>query len=361
MNLTTKNNVIVYGIKDVQVDEFEMLVACGLYDLSPDQMTPMLAYGQRNMVGQEIRHYYFDLAREESGRLNPEPVLRSLPATEGNLLKYLPVTRIFSFGQCNVACPYCKRDVQFIDDQGRPIVAVDVELRHLFAMAHRAAERGEIVRFSGGDPVMFQKHCLALTYYVRSVFGAKTSIAHNGTGTRWVRQMLPLMDSAAIDLKAVPERMGEIMGVGQKAGERMYHQSLATQALFSNPETNPHGAILDVRTPVFGDTTLKDMLRLANDICQGDPTTVFWTWRLYKEVKGCTWQVPDKDIVTGMLAEVSRRYPRHWMGIRAKWNGGGMLYFRGGQVVNPTTKFDTSEVAGSGNFDTAQEEGGWHA
>lgn len=307
----------------------------------------MLPYGAGNTVGREIRYYFFDLARGKDGYLSTEPVLR--PAPEQPLTRNLQATRIFSFGKCNVHCPYCKRDCQFIDDDGNVIGTTEVKLEDLFRMAERAVAMNEVVRFSGGDPVMFQRICLAISAYVSELYGKRTSIAHNGSGPNWVKQMLPMMDSAAIDLKAVLEKMGKVMGVSQGAGEKIYHKSLETQALFSDPTTNPNRAILDVRTPVFGDTTFEDMMRLGEDITKGDPRIVFWTWRLYKPVQGCDWPVPDKDVVVDMLKKVSAKYPNHWMGIRAKWHGGGMLYFRGGQVVNTEEKLDTNEAIGSGN------------
>lgn len=339
----------IFGIESSQVNTSQMTKACELFDVNMDAKVPMLAYGEKNLVGKEIRHYYFDLARTEEGILNEKLILRSTPENE-NIVRHLTVTRIFSFGNCNVQCPYCKRDCQFIDEKGRPIIAVDVDLESLFAMAEGAVQRNEIVRFSGGDPVMFQKLCLAISWYVSTLYGKKTSIAHNGSGPKWVREMLPYMESSAIDLKAVPENMGKVMGISEKAGEHMYRKSLETQALFSDSALNPNRAILDVRTPIFGDTSLTDMMRLAIDICKGDPKIVFWTWRLYKQVEGCDWEVPEKEKVLKMLTQVSAAFPNHWMGIRAKWHGGGMLYFRGGKIINPMEKLETAEASGSGNF-----------
>ncbi len=346
------NTIVIHGTEGISVNTAQMAKACELFGVN-NMPVPMLAYGQKNLVGKEIRHYYFDLARTQSGYLSEAPILRQIAPDK--IMHHLPVTRIFSFGHCNVQCPYCKRDCQFIDSQGRPVVAVDVPLQSLFAMAEAAVARNEIVRFSGGDPVMFPKICLAISWYCQTVHGVKTSIAHNGSGPKWVEKMLPFMDSAAIDLKANPEKMGSIMGINILSGEGMYRRSLETQALFSDPVKNPNRAILDVRTPIFGDTTLSDMLRLAADITKGDPRLTFWTWRLYKQVQGCDWLVPEKEPVIEMLKQVSEIFPKHWMGIRAKWNGGGMLYFRGGKVVNSGERLDTNEVTGSGNFDTCDK------
>jgi len=218
-------------------------------------------------------------------------------------------------------------------------------------MAERAVKFNEVIRFSGGDPVVFKKICLAISAYVSELYGRKTSIAHNGSGPEWVKAMLPFLDSAAIDLKAVPEKLGETMGVSPSAGLKLYQRSLETQALFSSAELNTNGAILDVRTPVFGNTSLDEMIRLGSEVAKSDPKIAFWTWRLYKSVHGCDWPVPEKDKVVAMLKKVSATYPDHWMGIRAKWHGGGMLYFRSGNIVNPEERLDVDEISGSGNRD----------
>lgn len=343
-------NAKIFGIADgkylLNAEKFQEVL--GRYGLDQNKPVTMLPYGSGNVVGREIRYYFFDLARVEDGYLNTNPFLR--PVTEQPITKNLQVTRIFSFGRCNVHCPYCKRDCQFIDDDGNVIGTAEVSLEDLFRMAERAVAFGEIIRFSGGDPVMFTRICLAISAYVNELYGARTSIAHNGSGPAWVKQMLPMMDSSAIDLKAVPEKMGKIMGISQEAGEKIYRKSIETQALFSDPLTNTNHAILDVRTPIFGDTNLEDMMRLGADITKGDPRVVFWTWRLYKPVRGCDWLVPEKDAVIEMLKKASAKYPNHWMGIRAKWHGGGMLYFRDGQIVNAEENLDTEEAVGSGNL-----------
>lgn len=321
------------------VDDVLFRAVCAEYQLDPEGKAEMLPYGDRNKVGWETRRLYFDLARGKNGLFNTQPVLREV----ADVRTALPTTRIMSFGQCNVSCPYCKRDCQFRDDDGNIIVAARVALRDLFALAEGAHARGETVRFSGGDPVVFPKQTLAIAAYMEARYGAKTSIAHNGSGPAWVRKLAPRLSSAAIDLKAVPERMGHVMGVSQKLGERIYKLSEETQEVL-----NDSGVILDVRTPIFGDTTLEEMWRLAKTVTKNNPRTTFWTWRLYKAVHGCDWLVPQKEHVFEMLDRVSAEFPRHWMGVRAKWERGGMMYWLAGQRIVPMD-MDDEEARGSGN------------
>jgi hypothetical protein len=220
----------------------------------------------------------------------------------------------------------------------------------LFEMAESAYLRGETVRFSGGDPVMFPHVTLAVSQYMQLKYGAKVSIAHNGTGSAgsWISDIAPCLSSAAIDLKAAPEKMGKIMGISQSQGERFYGLSLKSQRILSNANV-----LMDVRTPIFGNTKLGEMLILAENIAANTYTSnTFWTWRLYKPVEGCDWLVPDKNGVFDMMATVSGFYPKQWIGVRAKWEKGGMVYFRNGNIINQsdiTSHEQDYELVGSGN------------
>lgn len=308
---------------------------CQRHRLDPNSPVSMLPYGRERLandryiprIGAETRRLYFYLA-VQNGRLMDGLEL----ARSAERWQEAPITRIISWGNCNAACPYCKRDCQFLDGNGHPVIAMDIPLPEVVALCEGAVARGEVVRFSGGDPVSFPKQTLAIAEYLYRRHEVRSSIAHNGSGPGLVRKLLPYLSSAAIDLKAVPEKIGSILGLVDKGvhapGERFYRLSLETQALVSYA-----GVLLDVRTPVFGDTPLEDMLRLAHDIVgTNDLRHTFWTWRLYKAVQGCDWLVPDKDIVIDRMRHVSAQFPDLWMGVRAKWERGGMLYLKAGAV-----------------------------
>lgn len=324
------------------------------YGFKPETQISMLPYA--GGIGKEIRHLYFQLALENN-QFRTIPQLTATPQGE-KILHHLQVTRLFSFGTCNAFCPYCKRDMQFVDDDGNVIAADTATIQDLFEMAEGAIQRGEVIRFSGGDPVMYPKVCMVIGEYAKAVGAKGVSIAHNGSGFGFVKNLLPLMSSAAIDIKAPRRYMGTVLGLSDAQGEKHFDNSLKTQALFHRSETNPNGAVLDVRTPVFGyhpdpsvpQTSLSDMMELGWHISQNNKANrTFWTWRLYKPVKMCDWNAPDLQTVLGMMADVSAAYPQQWMGIRAKWHGGGMLYFLGGNCVNENTDIDVTEKIGSGN------------
>ena len=298
---------------------------------------PMLPWA--GVVGKETRKLFFNLAVTD-GKMNREPVINDLASNP------LPVNRLISYGDCNVACPYCKRDCQFINADGSVLSSVDVNIDDVLRLCLWGIERGETPRFSGGDPVSFKKETLAIAEYIYIQHGAKVSIAHNGTWGQSIDKLAHYLSSAAIDLKATPEKIGRIMGIKVSAGDSVYHQSLKTQAIISHSD-----CLLDVRTPIFGDTSLEDMLRLGHDIARvNDLSKTFWTWRLYKAVEGCDWQVPEKQRIIEMMRVVSQEIPSLWLGMRAKWQAGGMIYFKSGLMIDHSDGSD-KELIGSGNFD----------
>lgn len=323
------------------VDEGLLTEVCAAFRLSPDQPVPMLPFN--HVVGQETRRLYYYLAVGDDGLLSPEPVLNGGSATDSG---QLPVTRLVSFGLCNAACPYCKRDCQFVDGDGVPIPTVQVPLRELFALTAGACLRGEIIRFSGGDPVMFPEVTMALATYARRN-GGSASIAHNGTGPAWVSRLAPLLSSAAIDVKAAPEKIARVMGVPDPVGRRWFETAFASV----NAVTDA-GVVCEIRTPVFADTTMADVTEIATRIAALDRQRVFWTWRVHKPVNGCDWPAPEIPALAEMLQAVSATLPGQWMGMRARWERGGMLFVRDGQVVNgreAAAVCDGDEARGSGN------------
>lgn len=292
----------------------------------------MLPYA--GAVGRETRRLYWHRAFDPQAGVFADE-LNSLP---------LPVTRLLSFGTCNVACPYCKRDMQFIGEDGIPLATIDMPLEEVIALCERACERGEIVRFSGGDPIMFPRVCVDIAQHLQARYGAQVSIAHNGSGPAFVRRIHPLMSSAALDLKGVPERMGEIMGVPAERGAHYYERALESIAALQNSPT----CVTDVRTPIFGDTSEAEIERLALALRPLMGRTSFWTFRLYKAVEGCAWPVPSRERGLELMRIASALLPGQWIGMRAKWHQGGMLFVRDGEVIDDSLT-PGEERAGSGN------------
>ncbi len=232
--------------------------------------------------------------------------------------------RIISFGACNFSCPYCKRDGAFRDTDGSIISSTSTTIDELYQVVEDAVKKQQVVRLSGGDPVVYPEASLLLAEKVKELNG-RLSIAHNGSSPQFVKKLIEMgLESAAIDLKAPTSLMNARTGLSNGSGARMYQKSIETQDLLSSS-----GILVDVRTPIFSNTTLDDMLELAKDIVAGgDGKNEFWTWRLYKPVAGCDWDAPRNiDGVIWMINEVKKNYPILKIGLRAKWEPSGFLYF----------------------------------
>ncbi len=232
--------------------------------------------------------------------------------------------RIISFGACNFACPYCKRDGNFRAADGSIVSAIDCDIEDLLKVCDDAIVKKQVVRLSGGDPVVFPEASVAIGEYVREK-GGRLSIAHNGSSPQFIKRMIDLgLESAAIDLKGTRGDLGLRAGLKNGLGAKMYERSVETQDLLS-----ASGVFVDVRTPIFSNTTLDDLLEMAADIVSGgNREQEFWTLRLYKPVVGCDWDAPrNTESVIWMIEEVKKSYPNLKMGLRAKWEPEGFLYF----------------------------------
>jgi len=236
----------------------------------------------------------------------------------------LPVlqARIMSFGACNFACPYCKRDGQFRNSDGSIITSITASWTDVESVVRDTVAKGQTVRLSGGDPVMFPSESERIGRLVKEL-GGTFSMAHNGSSPRFALKMADLgLHSAAIDLKSTRRGYGEAIGNSCKRGRMSYDRSLETQHTLAE-----RGVYVDVRTPIFGHTSLDDMLELASDIVKAGGERTFWTWRLYKPVQGCNWSAPDQTAVTWMINQVKAEFPFLHIGLRAKWEPEGFLYF----------------------------------
>ena len=150
------------------------------------------------VVGKETRRLYFNLAVKDGEMLQGDMVRE----VKGNIYDELPTNRLISYGECNVSCPYCKRDMQFVTDTGEVINTAIIPIDDVLRLCLWAIERNETPRFSGGDPVSFKNETLAIAEYLYLFHDAKMSIAHNGTWGESITSLIPYLSSAAVDLKA---------------------------------------------------------------------------------------------------------------------------------------------------------------
>jgi len=232
--------------------------------------------------------------------------------------------RIISFGACNFSCPYCKREGNFRASDGSIVSAVEATIEELFSVVDDTVGKDQVVRLSGGDPVVFPEASLAIAKRVREN-GGRLSLAHNGSSPSFVKKLVELgLESAAIDLKAPRTDMSHRAGLKNGMGAKMYDRSIETQDILS-----ASGVMVDVRTPIFSITTLDDLLEMAQDITKGGRGDLeFWTLRIYKPVVGCDWEPPrSTGSVIWMIRQIKKEFPSLKMGLRAKWEPNGFLYF----------------------------------
>lgn len=235
--------------------------------------------------------------------------------------KNIPEARIISFGSCNFSCSYCKRGGAFRYSDGAIIQSVDVAMKDILNMCDTAINNNQIVRLSGGDPVVFPQTALHIAEYVKLKNG-KTSIAHNGSSPEFVARMIRFLESAAIDLKATPRMMTVITNLPDKIAEKMYYSSLQCQKILASS-----GILTEIRTPIFEFTTLDDLLFIASDINQTtDVNNIFWTLRIYKKIATCNFNSPNEESVLWMAKEIQRLFPALKIGIRCDWNESKFIF-----------------------------------
>lgn len=253
----------------------------------------------KNKVGSEIRPLYFYQSFKK-------PVLDA---------------RIISFGSCNFNCPYCKRNGCFRDDKGNIINSVSKDIKDIFRICNDAILKNQVVRLSGGDPVMFQTESLLIFKYIKEHKG-KSSIAHNGSSPEFAKQFGKYVESAAIDIKGPERYFYKVTNLPKSAAKKMYQNSLKTIQVLLKEKV-----LVDIRTPIFGFTTLEDLKNIANDINSLKGKTKFWTLRLYKPVEGCSFGVPKQEKILKIIPQIKKLYPNLKIGLRAKWEPSGFLYF----------------------------------
>lgn len=237
--------------------------------------------------------------------------------------------RIVSFGTCNFHCPYCKRDGQYIDDAGNIISSRDFPEAEVYTALEDAVAKGQRIRLSGGDPCMHMRESLKIAEWAKEK-GQKISIAHNGSSPRFVEAIAPYLAYAAIDLKSpYPDDFNLRAGLVNGQGARMLARSIEVQDFLSRS-----GVPVDVRTPVFAETTIDDMLRVAElVVAGGDPGHEFLTFRCYSRIAGLDWAVPSAERVGEMVQEVSRQFPGLPVGMRARWKGGFTIWKAGTELA----------------------------
>ncbi len=246
--------------------------------------------------------------------------------------------RIISFGKCNYSCPYCKRGgFNKVNEIISGSVLVTKE--ELFKAVAAAVSKDEIVRLSGGDPVCYPDISIELLRYAKSI-GGQTSIAHNGSGTEFVKKCVEqnLLDSISVDFKASsPEILAKVAGLKQNVSEIMWNNNVKTLRLlreFSEVKT-------DIRTCVFDDTEYEELLKIGNIIKANSNENVFWTLRCYSVVQNYSQTTVSTESMKELAKSLSKAIPNLKIGIRVKWDMGAFFYYLNGYEID---RVDTDKV-----------------
>lgn len=218
--------------------------------------------------------------------------------------------RIMSFGACNFRCPYCKRGT-FEEDMGIDEHAVPTTSMEMRTLCMDAIDKQQVVRLSGGDPVMYQEESLALGEFVRSN-GGRFSMAHNGSSPKFADRISAFLECAAIDIKGSPEEYPTVAGVGPQAYEAAFK---TIEVLLRK------GVIVDARTPIFGFTQFETLQEIARRLDHLRTLgKLFYTLRLFRDVSDCSFPEPDRDDVVRMAERIRKQVPHLPMGMRTKWD-----------------------------------------
>lgn len=229
--------------------------------------------------------------------------------------------RIISFGNCNFSCPYCKRGGSFRSTDGSIIGAKEFPIQDILTKINDGITKNQIIRLSGGDPVVFQKESLFFGEYIKNANG-RLSIATNGSDPEFSSKISKYIESAAIDLKATPEKYQNVTGMDEN-GKKLFQKSIESQKNMLN-----HGVLVDVRTPIFKDTSLEDLRIMAEAITSNPTDNLFWTLRVYNTIKGCDFEAPDQEKFYSIAKQLKFENPDLKIGIRAKWSHSGLIYLK---------------------------------
>ncbi len=246
--------------------------------------------------------------------------------------------RIIPFGKCNYSCAYCKRK-GYEKNDGIIDGSVEVEETEIFSAINDAILNNQIVRLSGGDPVCYPELSFRLLKYVKKLNGI-TSIAHNGTGPNFVKSLIKadILDSISVDFKAPnPELLSEITGISLEQSKIMWANNLETlQILKANPQVKT-----DIRTCVFSNTNLEELLNIGNIIKENSNDSVFWTLRMYSIIDNYLQNTKSADDMKKIAIFLSTNIPDLKIGIRLKWDNGNFFYYMNGQLID---NFETEKT-----------------
>lgn len=211
----------------------------------------------------------------------------------------------------------------FRNEDGSVIEAVETSLDELFNLCDDAINHGQVVRLSGGDPVMYLMEAIRIAHYVHE-HGGRVSMAHNGSSPKLIKKIASYLESVALDIKTIPGRAGLIMGLPDKTARRMYYRCFDSQDVAIEK-----GLLVEVRTPIFADTTIDDLRFIGNDIYRRPGLNrKFWTLKQYITMEWCRdlFRAPDDNNIMSIAQQIKLEFPDLKMGIRGSCASEGFQF-----------------------------------
>lgn len=238
--------------------------------------------------------------------------------------------RIFPFGKCNYACPYCKRG-GYDKEENLHIIdgAVEVSEKEFYEAVDDAIRNKEVVRLSGGDPACYPQFSYEVLKYAKE-HGGITSIAHNGSSPHLAEVLSPVLDSASIDFKASsPEELAEIASIDLKNAPKLFANTIRTIQILSKNNVKT-----DVRTCIFNTTTYEQLNQIIQLVLQNsNPDNIFYTLRTYSPIDDFDKQAKTPEEMDELARRLSKSNPSILIGVRTKWEPLGFSYYKVGEKL----------------------------
>lgn len=159
------------------------------------------------VVGTGLETFWWD-ERLESELNDIRLQLTSLPSASST---HWPGKRatVLTFQGCDLRCPWCNAVESLDPSRGRT-----TGVRRVLEYLQRMGGAVRSLLLTGGEPLYQSRACLSLVVEAKTL-GFECGIETNGTNTDDLRELLPLLDFVAIDIKAPltdPVLYGRVIG-----------------------------------------------------------------------------------------------------------------------------------------------------
>jgi len=136
------------------------------------------------------------------------------------------------------------------------------------------------------------------------------------------------LDFASIDFKAVfYQNLSKIAGIDEKSAKICFANTIKTIKILQSK-----GIYTDVRTCVFNDTSLEQLREISKCIQEDENAkNLFWTLRAYSPIDKCDKLPKTHEEMIDIAQCISEYNPTLKIGVRAKGEPDGFIYFLDGE------------------------------